>query len=480
MSNQQMRGSGRARSPSRSNAPARGRGNPRSGQPKGGPRAGNSSRVDRVWGHTPASATDSRGLTRLFEEQKRLSVALLRQAKLAKLAMSEIRSTEAERMRMVNQAILDVSSGIPGAINPFEHRNLIDSQILSERMIRTQGQRTIQGSPWKPTPPAGPNAIRIRTKRVVTDDRCRDTAALEDLLSLRGPLARTFRRAVERGYQGTPRRWLRSPVAVREITKLQQKGFTFHSTEFSVVSPSSPLFFAVNGSSGIEHHSRTSGFRGETIRRKATNFVVLRRQSSSVARLKRSQWPNSGHGWPTYPTLNESWASVVTGKFPLHLQKGFSSTTRLTKIRPTKLVKPGTMERALSYYVIGIRADIEVPRKLLGYFKYRWGFLILKRHGHYNRTLCKFLAKVWKSDHTGMFLREPIRLSEALRCVPASKLSLLGGFIRGGPDPSGKPHRVRARPSRSSRCLRTESVEISQRLKSAPSSDKSDGGVRLY
>jgi len=480
MSNRQMRGSGRARSPSRSIAPARGRGNPRGGRPNGGPRAGNSSRVDSVWGHTPAAASDSRGLTRLFEEQNRLSAALLRQSKLAKLAMAEIRSTEAERLRMVNQAILDVSSGIPGAVNPFASRNLIDSQILSERMIRRQGQRVIQGSPWKPAPLPGPNAIRIRTKRGLPDDRCQATASLEDLFSLRGPLARTFRRAVERGYQGTPSRWLKSPAAVREITKLQQKGFTFHSTEFSVVSPSSPLFFAVNGSSGIEHHSLVAGFRNETIRRKATNFVVLRRQSSSVARLKRSQWPNSGHGWPTYPTLNESWASVVTGKLPLHLQKGFSSTTRLTKIRPTKQVKPGTMERALSYYVIGIRADIEVPRKLLGYFKYRWGFLILKRHGGFNRTLCKFLAKVWKSDHTGMFLREPIRLSEALRCVPSSKLSLLGGFIRGGPAPSGKPHRRRARPSRSSRHRSVESVETNKMLESAPSSDKSDGGVRLY
>jgi len=476
-----MRRSGIARSPSRSNTPSQSRG-PRYGKPKGGPRAGNSSRVDRVWGFTPDSASDSLGLSRLFDEQNRLKAALLRQSRLAKLDVTEIRSTEAEHLRMVNQAILDVSSGLPGAKNPFVDRNLTDSQILSERIVKRQGCKRIGGAPVPPRTLPGPNAFRIRPKRVVVAYRSYDLPTLEELFTLRGPLARTFRRAVERGYQGTPSRWLRSPAAAREILKLQQKGFTFHSTDLSVIQPNSPLFYAVNGCSGIEHHSFSFGFRRETIRRKYVNFTVLRCQAASVPRLKRHEWPLCGHAWPTYPTLNESWAAMVTGKFPLHLNKAAASDTILRPKRPTKQVKPGTAERALSYYVIGIRADIEVPRKLLGYFKYRWGFLILKRHCDFNRNLTEFLSRLWKSDHTGMFLREPIRFNDALRCIPPSKLSLLGGFLRGGTQRPFSKKKGRCRPSRRVRLLNksAESGETKESLGSPPYSDKSDGGVRLY
>jgi hypothetical protein len=481
MSTSKMRESGNARLPSRSKTPSQSR-LPRYGKPRGGPRSGKSSRVDRIWGFTPNSEVSSTGLSVLFSEQNRLKAALLRQSRLAKLDVTEMRSTEAEHLRMVNQAILDVSSGVPGAINPFAHRDLTDAQILSESIVSRQGCKRIGGTPIAPRALPGTNAIRIRSKRVVVADRSYDLPTLEELLTLRGPLARTFRRAVERGYRGSPSQWLRSPAAAREILKLQQKGFTFPPTGLSVMQPNGPLFFAVNGCSGIEPHSLSYGFRRETIRRKAVNLTVLRCQAASVPRLKRHEWPLSGHAWPTYPTLNESWAAMVTGKFPLHLNKAATSETFLRSKRPTKQVKPGTSERVLSYYVIGIRADIEVPRTLLGYFKYRWGFLILRRHCSFNRNLTKFLSRLWKTDHTGMFLREPIRYNDALRCIPPSKLCLLGGFVRGGDlPPSFKKSKVRRRPPRRTRLLAKaiESGSPKVSLGLPPYSDKSDDGVRL-
>jgi len=444
----------------------------------------------RVWGFTPNSGNSSNGMALLLERQTQLKAALSRQAKLSKIAVAEVRSTEVEQLRMVNQALLDVSSSVPGSVNPFRHRNLTDAQLRAESMVRRQGKRFRSREPVsrKAAQPS-PNALRVRRKlarQANVNNSQPYQARLEDCFSLRGVFARDFRRAKERGYRGSPSQWLGGPKSVQLYEKLTRTGLSCSPPErWDIFCPYSPLHWAVNSSSGMEEHNLRHGFQGERLRTKPTNFVVLRRQAASVKRLKLSDWPRDerGRSWPNLPTLNESWEMVQRGKTPLdNLSIERPNLIRNFKI-PTKQVKPGSSVRAVSKYVLGVRADIEVPKGLLGYFAYRWGFLILKRSGPLPGKLVKSITRIWKEDISGLFLRCHVRYNDALRRLPPSTLWVLRGFVPGGQ--TGLVNKKsRARPNRNERHakalpnrVRAGGSETSDR---APSSDKSDGGVRLY
>jgi hypothetical protein len=193
----------------------------------------------------------------LFERQKQLNAALSRQARLAKLAVAEVCSTEAEHLRMVNQAMLDATSSVRGSKNPFRQRNLTDAQLLAEDMVRRQGARfgTDSGSATKQPRPSKWSE-RPHRKQAPTDNKGQSHARLEECFTLRGPLLRDFARAKERGYKGPPSRWLKGPQAARSADRLLRKGMTFPlPCEASIFDRASPLYWAVNSSSGIRAHN---------------------------------------------------------------------------------------------------------------------------------------------------------------------------------------------------------------------------------
>jgi len=124
------------------------------------------------------------------------------------------------------------------------------------------------------------------------------------------------------------------------------------------------------------------------------------------------------------------------GKFPIHhkvdpVQQGFLAEHRI----PRRQVKPGSAARTVSNLVIGVRADIEVPRKFLCHFRYRWGFLILKRsiRNVLPDDLVRLIVKIWKEDISGMFLRYPVRYREALRRIPTIEYYSMVGFVPARP-----------------------------------------------
>jgi len=469
------------------NGRGRSRGNSRFGLGSSHASTSKTGKGNRVWGYTPNTSGGQSGITELLSEQSRLRKRLLAQAKLAKLAYADVRSTEAEHMRVVNQSLIDSSPRVEGLKNPFLERNLIDAQRFSEDMIRRQGKRALT-TPGVVKAVTKPSSSAIRTRRNVTTvgEQPAVVCLPKDWFNLQGPLARYYRRAVERGYKGSPESWIRGAKAVSLYEKLSRKGFTLPPPEsWDVFSPFSPLRWSLNKCPvQPEQHVRT-GFTGERIRRKATNVVVLRRQAASVTRLKLSEWPSTleGQSWPNYPTLNESWIMMRKGKVPIHHtispeSLGFTTGFR----RRARQVIPGTAAALISKNVLGVRADIEVPKQYLGYFRYRWGFLILNR---YKRSLpnglVKHLSKIWKEDISGMFLKYPMRYNDALRRMPSSTIFALAGFVRASPTPlafskprrrKGKDERLRLNKAQSPRHkLRT--------YDGAPSSDKSDGGVRL-
>jgi hypothetical protein len=458
--------------------------------PKGDTSPTRGSGSSRVWGKTPHYKLDSAGLTALFERQVQLKAALSKQARLAKLDVSQVRSTEAEHLRRVNQAILDSSSGLAGFVNPFSQRNLIESQIVSERLIRGTGKnRLVQRNAERTGPVPSPMAGRLRGKRARPENNSRSVYAnLEDSFCLRGPLLREFSRAKKRGYKGPPSRWLKGPQAVAAWRRLLDRGLTsVQPGHLSVFHRLCPLHYAVNAASCVETNL-TTGFTGHKIRRQATNFVVLRRQAASVPRLKRRSWPCGSHGgaWPTFPTLTESLEMAMRSERSYHHNVPLKPNIIRAERIPTRQILPGSSARAVSKLVLGIRADIEVPKGLLGYFRYRWGFLILHRKVTLPRRLCRWLVSQWKCDITRMFLRYPVRYNDALRRLPCTTLWVMRGFVPAGSQGDTLAALMKPARRRQPRNVRRGFEPSPQRRQAdvntsatTSSSDKSDDGVRL-
>jgi hypothetical protein len=467
----------------RGQASDRGRHNNRRGRPRGR----SSSIQDRddykVWGKAPNPGTDQSSMTRLFEMQKQLNAALRRQARLTKLEVPEVRSAQAEQLRRVNEAILHGSSSALGVKNPFAERNLTDVQLLAEDMVKRQGKKVIEGASMPVPPRPKPHVTKLRlSKGRARVEHSPTPPSLESVFTLRGPLARYYKRAVERGYGGKPEAWLRGAPAAKIASKLSEKGFSFpNPDQWSTVDFRSPMHWVVNAHSGIIE-SRRTGFQSERLKSKPTNFVVLRDQASAAQRLPRKSWPRTSSGvglWPNYPTLNESWTMATRKKLPCHIAYP-CDTKLLSAVRQSaKQVTPAVAAKTIDRFVIGIRADVEIPRKFLAYFRYRWGFLILRRFHVLPRLLVKRLAQVWKEDISAMWLRCPVRFNEALRRGPTFWYYQKVKFV-----PSSEPPKTsntsRQRAGRNTRHRSRDVVSTSNTLiASTPSSDKSDGGVRL-
>jgi hypothetical protein len=74
-------------------------------------------------------------------------------------------------------------------------------------------------------------------------------------------------------------------------------------------------------------------------------------------------------------------------------------------------------KRIVRRHIVGIRSDIEVPKKFLGHFRYRCGFLILTAPT-LPIGLARFLLARWCIDPTSLWLEWFGTLKMYLRAVP--------------------------------------------------------------
>jgi len=439
---------------------------------------------DVVWGKTPRRRLDQKGLTFLFAEQKRLNAALRRQARLARLDVAEVRSTEAELLRRINQQIAD-GFALEEGKNPFSSRQLSDSQIKSEELLKRQGARFSLETTERVRNCHRPPTQRRRTN--LGDLVLPKSLPREEFTTLRGPLLRCLARSKDRGYRGTPSQWLRGPTAMREINRLRQKGMIhpLWTGRLSVFDRFCPLRYAVTGCTATSYQVPSRGFQGERLYDQNRDSLVLVRQARSVKRLTASRWPRTLSGaraWPTFPTFNESWEMLMRGISPVSI-----STPEREKFfpwkRPTAQLKAGLKVRTISNMVIGVRASVAVPVNLLAYFTYRWGFLILKRNRPLPNQLASYLAGLWKSDISGLFLKFPIRYNDALRRTPPDTFYAVSGWRK---EAERAPAVVKLTQRRRDplRSLRRLHLRKAGNESSSPSrtttSNQSGGGVRLH
>jgi len=148
------------------------------------------------------------------------------------------------------------------------------------------------------------------------------------------------------------------------------------------------------------------------------DITIHRRNKMSCHRLNRSSWPSNLDGrpvWPSSPTFNERLEMLRRGSPVVNQNPPYASR----RVCPSEVKENGDLcVGIILNNVLGVRSDIPVPEKFLGYFRYRRGFLVLTAPGMIPIGLARFLCSHWCTDPNSLWLRRKEPLRKFLRAVP--------------------------------------------------------------
>jgi len=128
-------------------------------------------------------------------------------------------------------------------------------------------------------------------------------------------------------------------------------------------------------------------------------------QSRNVKQLSTSDWPRRGtrSAWPSSPTIDELTEMGRRGETPVPLQT--KAVPAKDRIRRSEFNTDAELRaRIISKNVLGIRSDIKVPYQWLGFFRYRWNFLILTTPFNLPVGLVRWLTGQWVRDPHNLWL----------------------------------------------------------------------------
>lgn len=182
---------------------------------------------------------------------------------------------------------------------------------------------------------------------------------------------------------------------------------------------------STSGSVAIDHqtnHYIRRLLKPGEVRTGYGSLTVFRSQSTLAKRLDREAWPSVAGkpAWPSSPSINEWLEMIRRGAVSSSDQWRHSGKTERVSLREFNS-NIGIAERIVVRQVIGLRADVEMPRKFLRYFRYRWGFLILIS-SKIPCGLTRFLASTWCVNPYSLWLERKVSLKTFLRQVPFSLL----------------------------------------------------------
>jgi len=150
------------------------------------------------------------------------------------------------------------------------------------------------------------------------------------------------------------------------------------------------------------------------------SFVHQDQKSRAIA-LPKAAWPRSRgrSAWPSSPNFNEILEMSRRGITPADpkvygdvISVPFSEFNNFSEL----------VIRTVSRSVIGIRADVRVPPKWLGHFRYRWNFLILTAPT-LPIGLARFLLSKWLTDPYSLWLERRVSLKSYLRQFPVAVMN---------------------------------------------------------
>jgi len=165
--------------------------------------------------------------------------------------------------------------------------------------------------------------------------------------------------------------------------------------------------------------------------------VVKRLPGKAAPRVTRKAWPSAPDLFEILEQSRQGKVSLIQDRIPLTVDNCLTRKAVANDIRlASKIVRR---------QIVGIRIHMEVPRKFLGYFRRRHGFLILSCRHNLPAGLVRFLIACWIRTPTSLWLVEycPFRLylrrkrySDFIR-VPASTDAVIDPV---SPERLGKPN----------------------------------------
>lgn len=142
--------------------------------------------------------------------------------------------------------------------------------------------------------------------------------------------------------------------------------------------------------------------------RKANSVAVPRLNKTDVPRISRPQWPSC-------ISFSEMMYMSRAGK-SLPVQDNFRSLKVFNHLTPRDIHDCHDLAtRIVARQIVGIRFEMEVPKKFLKYFRYRDGFLILTVRHCLPIGLVRFLIGQWIKCPTSLWLVEPVRFKIFLK-----------------------------------------------------------------
>lgn len=178
------------------------------------------------------------------------------------------------------------------------------------------------------------------------------------------------------------------------------------------------------------------------VRTQCGSIAVLKSQISAVKKLPENAWPTiAGRpAWPSTPTIPEWLEMLRRGakhSSELFVERGKTIRSTIREFNSNiELAK-----RVVHRQVVGVRADVGIPSKYLGCFRYRWGFLILTAP-YLPAGLARFLASVWCTNPFSLWLERKVTLKQYLRELPLSIHNrTVASVLPTGPCPAGREHR---------------------------------------
>jgi hypothetical protein len=129
-------------------------------------------------------------------------------------------------------------------------------------------------------------------------------------------------------------------------------------------------------------------------------------QMERTVPLPQSEWPRCVRGaiWPSCPTPNEVLGRTLRHYHDHSSCADFGPTVRVSRhdFNNDPLLASAIIQRA----VLGVRSDIKIPFRYLGFFRYRWNFLVLTAP-RIPPSLARILASVWVEDPYSLWLDIP-------------------------------------------------------------------------
>lgn len=158
------------------------------------------------------------------------------------------------------------------------------------------------------------------------------------------------------------------------------------------------------------------GFPDWSVRLGYGETSVHRSQKRQTIRLHPRHWPrvNGLSLWPSSPNFSEKLESMKKGwvDYPDLSCKHVTRVTAREFNENTELLK-----NIIRRQVVGVRSDIEVPKRYLSHFRYSRNFLFLSSE-YPPIGLARFLASQWTRDPCSLWLEVRVSLKSYLRKVP--------------------------------------------------------------